>query len=158
MPPMSLVHPAFGTRATFYMPPTTLIPISDDMLSLTLGQHILDYEPPHRFVIPAFSTFDGSANPYGYNQAMILNVGNDHMLCKVFLASLRGPALAWFHKLSLNSINSFNELWGIRIIVSLFGEKKWEHQLLTDNSQVGRRVYSRLHKEVWASRPADRVV
>ena len=22
-----------------------------------------------------------------------------------------GPALAWFHKLSLNSINSFNELW-----------------------------------------------
>ena len=34
------------------------------------------------------------------------------LLCKVFLASLRGPALAWFHKLPRNSINKFYELWG----------------------------------------------
>ena len=46
-----------------------------------------------------------------YNQAMILNAKDDWLLCKVFLASLRGPALAWFHKLPCNSINSFNELW-----------------------------------------------
>ena len=60
--------------------------------------------------------FDGSVDPYDhilhYNQAMILNAGNDRLLCKVFLVSLRGPALAWFHKLARNSINSFNELWG----------------------------------------------
>ena len=59
--------------------------------------------------------FDGSTDPYDHmlhhNQAMIPNAGNDRLLCKVFLASLWGPALAWFHKLSHNSINSFNELW-----------------------------------------------
>ena len=86
------------------------------MLSSPLGQHILDYEPPRGFVIPAFTMFDGSTNPYDhmlhYNQAMTVNVRNDHLLCKVFLASLWGPALAWFHKLQRDSINSFNELWG----------------------------------------------
>ena len=46
-----------------------------------------------------------------YNQKMILNTGNDQLLCKVFPASLQGLELAWFHKLSHNSINSFNELW-----------------------------------------------
>ena len=116
MPPLPLVHPAFGTWPTFYMPATTLIHRLDDMLSSPLGQHILDYEPPHGFVKPTFATFDGSFNPYDhmlhYNQAMILNVSNDRLLCKVFPSSLRGPALAWFHKLPRNSINSFNELWG----------------------------------------------
>ena len=47
-----------------------------------------------------------------YNQVMNLNVGNDLILCKVFPASLRGPALALFHKLPQNSINTFYELWG----------------------------------------------
>ena len=46
-----------------------------------------------------------------YNQAMTLNASNDRLLCKVFPANLRQPTLAWFHKLSRNSINSFNELW-----------------------------------------------
>ena len=85
------------------------------MLSSPLGQHILDYEPSRKFVIQAFATFDGSTNPYNhmlrYNQAMILKADNDLLLCKVFPASLRGLALAWFHKLPHNSINSFNELW-----------------------------------------------
>ena len=62
------------------------------MLSSPLGRHILDYEPPHRFVIPAFTMFDGSTDPYNhmlhYNQAMTLNAENDLLLCKVFLASL----------------------------------------------------------------------
>ena len=85
------------------------------MLFSPLRQHILDYEPPRGFAIPAFATFDGSIDPYDhmlhYNQVMILNVGNDRLLCKVFSASLREPTLAWFHKLPRNSINSFNELW-----------------------------------------------
>ena len=68
------------------------------MLSLPLGQHVLNYEPPREFVIPAFTMFDCFNDPYDhmlhYNQAMTLNVGNDRLLCKVFPASLRGPALA----------------------------------------------------------------
>ena len=58
---------------------------------------------------------DGFSDPYNhmlhYNQVMILNAGNDLLLCKVFSASLRGFTLIWFHKLPCNSINSFNELW-----------------------------------------------
>ena len=115
MPPIPLVDPAFGAGLTFYMPPTILFRTPNDMLSSPLGQHILDYELPRRFVIPAFATFNGSVDPYNhmlhYNQMMILNAGNGCLLCKVFPASLRGPVLAWFHKLPCNSINSFYELW-----------------------------------------------
>ena len=88
-----------------------------DMLSSPLGQHILDYEPPRRFFIPPFSMYDGSSDLYDhmlhFNQAMILNVGDDRLLCKVFPASLKGPTLAWFHKLPRGSINSFGELWAV---------------------------------------------
>ena len=42
---------------------------------------------------------------------MILSAGDDRLLCKVFPASLKGPALAWFHKLPRGSINTFSELW-----------------------------------------------
>ena len=115
MPQISFVYLAFGARLVFYMLPVALICRPNDMLSSPLRQHILDYEPPREFIIPAFSKFDGSIDPYDhmlhYNQAMILNFGNDRLLCKVFLVSLRGPALAWFHKLPCNSINSFHELW-----------------------------------------------
>ena len=59
--------------------------------------------------------YDGSSDPYDhmlhFNQAMILNSGNDRLLCKVFPASLKGPALAWFHKLLRGYLNSFGELW-----------------------------------------------
>ena len=86
-----------------------------DMLSSPLGQHILDYELPRGFVILLFSMYDGSSDPYDhmlhFNQTMILNAGNDQLLCKVFPASLKGPALAWFHKLPRGSLNSFGKLW-----------------------------------------------
>ena len=87
------------------------------MLSSPLGQHIFDYEPPRGFVIPLFAMYDGSSDPYDhmlhFNQAMILNAEDDRLLCKVFPASLKGPALAWFHKLPRGSINSFGELWAV---------------------------------------------
>ena len=86
------------------------------------------------FVITAFATFDGYVDPYDhmlhYNAAMILNVGNDRVFC----------------------------IGRICIVVSFFGVAKEEHQLLIDYSQVGRRDYSRLHKEVRESRLANRVV
>ena len=86
-----------------------------DMLSSPLSQHILDYEPPRGFVMPPFTMYDGSSDPYDhmlhFNQAMILKARDDRLLCKVFPASLKGPALAWFHKLSRGSINTFGELW-----------------------------------------------
>ena len=75
-----------------------------------------------------FAMFDGSSDPYDhmlhYNQAMTLNVGNDHLLCKVFPASLQGPVIAWFHRLSRNSVNSFSELWTVFISQYLCSVRK----------------------------------
>ena len=86
-----------------------------DILSSPLGEHILDYELPRRFVMPSFSIYDSSSDPYDhmlhFNQAMILNAGDNRLLCKVFPASLKGHALAWFHKFPRGSINTFGELW-----------------------------------------------
>ena len=97
------------------MPAPTTVQGPENMMSSPLGKHILSYEPSRGFVIPPFAIYDGSSDPYDhmlhFNQAMILNAGDDRLLCKVFLASLKGPALAWFHKLLLGSINSFSELW-----------------------------------------------
>ena len=115
-----------------------------DMLSTPLGQHILDYDPPRGFSIPPFAMYDGSSDPYDhmlhYNQAMILNARDDRLLCKVFPASLKSPALAWFHKLPRASINTFSELWAAFIsqylcsvrqkgnISSLQSILKWEYE------------------------------
>ena len=107
------VYPTFGTTPAPYMPAPTTVWGPEEMLSSPL--HILSYEQPRGFVIPSFAMYDGSSNPYDhmthFNQAMILNVGDDRLLCKVFRASLKGPTLAWFHKLPRRSINSVNELW-----------------------------------------------
>ena len=69
--------------------------------------------------MPTFAMFDGSSDPYDhmlhYNKAMTLNVRNDHLLCKVFSASLQDSTLVWFHRLPRNSVNSFSELWTIFI-------------------------------------------
>ena len=69
--------------------------------------------------MPAFAMFDGYNDPYDhmlhYNQVMNLNAKNDHLMCKVFLASLQGPVLTWFHSLPRNSLNSFSELWTVFI-------------------------------------------
>ena len=104
MQPMLPVYLTFTTRPMLYIPHATTIRSPDDMLSSPLRRHILDYEPPRGFVIPTFTMFDGYTDPYDhmlhYNQAMTLNVDNDLLPCKFFPASLRGPALAWFHKLS----------------------------------------------------------
>ena len=69
--------------------------------------------------MPTFAMFNDSNDPFDhmlhFNQAMTLNAGNDHLLCKVFPTSLQGLALAWFHILPRDSVNSFNELWTIFI-------------------------------------------
>ena len=65
--------------------------------------------------MPWFAMYDCSSDSYDnilhFNQAMILNAEDDRLLCKVFPGSLKGLALAWFHKLPRGSIKSFGELW-----------------------------------------------
>ena len=114
-PPLPFMYPTFEAAPAPLLVSFTAVRGPEDMLLSPLGQHILSYEPPCGFVIPSFAMYDGSSDPYdhmlNFNQAMILSAGNDCLLCKVFPASLKGPALAWFHKLLRGSINSFSELW-----------------------------------------------
>ena len=99
-PPLPFMYPTFGVAPAPHILTSTNVRGPEDKLSSSLGQHILSYEPPCGFVIPSFAMYDGSSYPYdhmlNFNQAMILNSGDDRLLCKVFPASLKGPALAWF--------------------------------------------------------------
>ena len=114
-PPLQFIYHTTGAPPVLHLVSFPAVRGPKDMLSSPLGQHILSYKPPRGFAIPPFAMYDGSVDPYDhmlhFNQVMILSAGNDRLLCKVFLASLKGPALAWFHKLLRGSINSFNELW-----------------------------------------------
>ncbi|RVX09239.1 hypothetical protein CK203_015469 [Vitis vinifera] len=87
----------------------------DDMLSTPFCSHIINYEPPRGFLVPKFSTYDGTNDPFDhimhYRQLMTLDIGNDALLCKVFPASLQGQALSWFHRLPPNSVGSFRDLY-----------------------------------------------
>ncbi|XP_034706262.1 uncharacterized protein LOC117929923 [Vitis riparia] len=86
----------------------------DDMLSTPFCSHIIHYDPPRGFLVPKFSTYDGSSDPFDhimhYRQLMTLDIGNDALLCKVFPASLQGQTLSWFHRLPPNSVDNFRDL------------------------------------------------
>ena len=115
--PLPSIYTPFGAPPAPQMVFTPAVRGPQDILSTPLGHHILDYNPPRGFSIPPFAMYDGSFDPYDhmlhYNQAMILSAGDDRLLCKLFPASLKGPALAWFHKLPRGSINTFSELWAV---------------------------------------------
>ena len=110
--PMPSMYPPYGVIP---MIAPSAVRGPQDMLSTPLGQRILDYDSSYDFSIPPFAMYDGSSDPYDhmlhYSQAMILSAWDDRLLCKVFPASLKGLALAWFHKLPRGSINTFGELW-----------------------------------------------
>ena len=98
-PMVQNVHPRLAVRqAGRNLPNEPLIgSISkrlDDMLSTPFCSHIIHYEPPRKFLVPKFSTYDGSNGPFDhimhYRQLMTLDIGNDALLCKVFPASLQG--------------------------------------------------------------------
>ena len=113
--PVPSMYPPFGVATAPHMFFSSALRGPQDMLSSPLGQHILNYDPPRSFSIPSFTMYDNSSDPYDhmlhFNQAMILNVGDDRLLCKVFPTSLKGQGLALLHKLPRGSINSFGELW-----------------------------------------------
>ncbi|XP_034706692.1 uncharacterized protein LOC117930242 [Vitis riparia] len=84
------------------------------MLSTSFSSRIIHYDPPRGFLVPKFSAYDESSDPFDhimhYRQLMTLDIGNDALLCKVFPASLQGQALSWFHRLPPNSVDNFRDL------------------------------------------------
>ncbi|RVX04319.1 hypothetical protein CK203_018517 [Vitis vinifera] len=109
-PPLAWV----GKDPSHTAPPGSISRRLDDMLSTPFSSRIIKYEPPRGFIVPKFSTYDGSRDPFDhimhYRQLMTLDIGNDRLLCKVFPASLQGQALSWFHRLPANSIDNFRDL------------------------------------------------
>lgn len=69
----------------------------DDMLSTSFNPHILSYESPMGFLVSKFTMYGGTSDPFNhilhYWQLMTLDIDNDVLLCKVFLASFHGPTL-----------------------------------------------------------------
>ena len=63
------------------MPTPTAVRGPEDILSSPLGQHILSYKSLRGFVIPPFSMYDGSSDPYDhmlhFNQHAALQSGDD---------------------------------------------------------------------------------
>ena len=95
-------------------PPGSISRRLDDMLSMPFSSRIVNYEPPRGFIVPIFSAYDRSNDPFDhitqYRQLMTLDIGNDALLCKVFPTSLQDQTLSWFHCLLMNSIDSFQDL------------------------------------------------
>ncbi|RVW47161.1 hypothetical protein CK203_070067 [Vitis vinifera] len=56
------------------------------MLSTPFSSRIINYDPPRGFLLPKFSTYNGSSDPFDhimhYRQLMTLDIGNDALLCK----------------------------------------------------------------------------
>lgn len=53
----------------------------DDMLSTLFGAHIISYEPLIGFLVPKFTMYDGTNDPFDhlihYRQLMTLVIGNN---------------------------------------------------------------------------------
>ena len=98
-------------------PPSSISRRLDDMLSMPFSSRIINYEPPRGFIVPKFSTYDGSSDPFDhimhYRQLMTLDIGNDMLLWKVFPASLQGQALSWFHRLPMNLVDNFRDMFEV---------------------------------------------
>ena len=84
------------------------------MLSTPFSSSIINYEPLKGFIVPKFSAYDGSSNPFDhimhYRILITLDIGNDALLCNVFPASLQSQTLSWFHRLPMNSVDNFRDV------------------------------------------------
>ena len=108
-------------------PPGSISKRIDDMFSTPFSSRIINYEPPQGFIIPKFSTYDGSSDPFDhimhYRQLMTIDIGNDMLLCKVFPTSLQGQALSWFHRLPMNSVDNFRDLFEVFVGQHLYSTR-----------------------------------
>ena len=64
--------------------------------------------------VSKFTMYDGTGELFDhimhFRQLMTLDMGNDALICKVFPPSLHCLTLSWFHRLSPNSMNMFQDI------------------------------------------------
>ncbi|RVW15550.1 hypothetical protein CK203_077738 [Vitis vinifera] len=93
----------------------------DDMLSTPFCSHIIHYEPPRGFLVPKFSTYDGSSDPFDhiihYRQLMTLDIVLSDAFVGQYLCSAR-------HKKNISTLQNIkmqdNE--SLREFVKRFGQ------------------------------------
>ena len=75
---------------------------------------VLRYPLLAKFRMPQVEIFDGVKDPVDhlntYKNQMELHRYQDHVRCRAFATTLKGPALAWFNRIPPSSISSFREL------------------------------------------------
>ena len=75
---------------------------------------MLRYPLLAKFIMPQVEAFDGIKDPVDhlntYKNQMELHGYQDHVQCRAFATTLKGPALAWFNRIPHSSIFSFREL------------------------------------------------
>ena len=73
------------------------------MLFTLFDPYVINWELPKGFVVPNFTMYDVSSDLFDhimhFRQLMTLDIGNNVLICKVFLAILHGQALSWFYRL-----------------------------------------------------------
>ena len=128
-------------------------PVSiDDLVQQTESPFtagVLHFPLPAKFRMSQVETFNGTRDPIDhlntYKNQMELHGYQDPIRCKVFTITLKGPALAWFNRLSSASVSSFIEL-SIAFVSHFIGArtyKKPSYHLLTikQSSQESLRSY-----------------
>ena len=110
---------------------------------------VLHFPLPVKFRMLQVKTFDGTKDPIDhlntYKNQMELHGYQDPIRCRVFVITLKGPALAWSNRLPPSSISSFTEL-SITFVSHFIGArtyKKPSYHLLTikQSSQESLRSY-----------------
>ena len=69
---------------------------------------------PGKFSPLNYIMYDGRTDPIEhishFRQSMALHLGNDTLICRMFLSSLGPMSLRWFNRLQHSSIHSWDEL------------------------------------------------
>ena len=111
---------------------------------------VLHFLLPAKFRMAQVEAFDGARDPVDhlntYKNQMELHGYQDPVRCRAFSITLKGPALAWFNRLSPSSISLFREL-SIAFVSHFIGArtyKKPSYHLLTikQSSQESLRSYA----------------
>ena len=110
---------------------------------------MLHFPLPAKFRMPQVEAFDGARDPVDhlntYKNQMELHGYQDPVRCRAFAITLKGPALAWFNRLSPSSISSLSEL-SIVFVSHFIGARTYRkpsYHLLTikQSSQESLRSY-----------------
>ena len=110
---------------------------------------VLHFPLPMKFRMLQIEAFDDAKDPVNhlntYKNQMELHGYQDHVRCRAFAITLKGPTLAWFNRLPPSSISSFREL-SIAFVSHFIGARTYRkpsYHLLTikQSSQESLRSY-----------------